>query len=591
MSKGNFFVDVSPEMQLYKILQRQSYGVGTALAEFVDNSVQAFIDKKKAITSISGQDSTLNIHIAINSNENEIVIEDNASGINRRDFQRVIKMGFDSKSGHDKESLSVYGIGMKSSAIWFSNCWIIETSALGSNERLIAEFDLNKLLDTGDEKIAVRSEPQEINNHYTKIIIKDSLRELKNQKNYFQNKIFPYLQETFFKFKFLSIIINYDGEILNTDKAFLKLPKPLVYPPVDKNSEQVNDIYKEWKMKIDFEVGGKLVTGFVMIMDTGGYHQPGIRLLRNNRVIIGTQGGDRQNKPDSLLKTANKYGAQRIYGELTLNGFRVNFMKTDFDDNLNEVYDHINTLLKGDKSTEDFIKQTNNFRKRKVKITTSFNDDQNESVKVVDQSVEDSIFQEEHVKSVEDGIKNTSQEPGISEVSDYEASDEENTINSEKDDYRNVDQAVSIDNTGGTKIKRSERLISKLNQVGSEKLKNLYNSLCTVSLVKHPTLSYVGAWSFIESLCSLLSHESGKDYKGDFQAVINGKIRHWGIDSSHKVSIRTALKDIANIGNASKHDPVFFSKNAEQLAVNFKTLEPTLLALINDILDRMNSKE
>ena len=41
----SFSVDVAPEMPLYKVLQSQSYGEETALAEFVDNAIQSFKDK------------------------------------------------------------------------------------------------------------------------------------------------------------------------------------------------------------------------------------------------------------------------------------------------------------------------------------------------------------------------------------------------------------------------------------------------------------------------------------------------------------------------------------------------------------------
>ena len=57
---STFKVDVSPEMQLYKILQRQSYGIESALAEFVDNSVQSFIDARNKAEAQSEQFKKLN---------------------------------------------------------------------------------------------------------------------------------------------------------------------------------------------------------------------------------------------------------------------------------------------------------------------------------------------------------------------------------------------------------------------------------------------------------------------------------------------------------------------------------------------------
>ena len=367
MVNDNFFVDVSPEMQLYKILQRQSYDIGTALAEFVDNSIQSFVDQNKAIKSIDGSDASLKIGIRIDTKSEQIIIEDNAGGINRENFQKAIRMGHEKGTVPNSESLSVYGIGMKSSAIWFSNKWSIETSALGSRENLKATFDLDYLLKSDRTKIKVTSESEETNKHYTKITINDCLRDLEDPNKFFEDFVLPYLQETFYKFKDVYIEIVHDDLLLQTEKAYVTEPSPLVYPPVDKNGEKTSDVPVKWRRKLDFIHAGKNVKGFVMIMDRGAYHGPGVRLLRNRRVIQGTQGGNRQNKPTVLLDTSNKYAAQRIYGEITLNEFSVNFMKTGFDENMDSLYRAIKSELSArpPEVMEDFIQQATWYRKNK----------------------------------------------------------------------------------------------------------------------------------------------------------------------------------------------------------------------------------
>ena len=291
MNLKPFEVDVSPEMQLYKILQRQSYDIGTALAEFIDNSVQSFQDRNAAIKAIEGSDPNLKVRIAILSKEKRITIEDNAGGINRENFQRAIRMGRGQSRTPSPASLSVYGIGMKSSAIWFSNRWTIETSALGSPEKLTTTFDLDQLLALGDTKIEVKTNPEEERKHYTKISIENCLRDLSDPDDQFKDSVLSYLQETFYKFEKVFVEIKHDGLILKTNDVQLTEPTPLVYPRVDKDGHKASDIEVTWKKKLDFEHDGKRVRGFVMIMGTGSYHGPGIRLLRNRRVIFGTRGG------------------------------------------------------------------------------------------------------------------------------------------------------------------------------------------------------------------------------------------------------------------------------------------------------------
>ena len=294
MTDGNFEVDVSPEMEMYLILQRQSYDIGTALAEFVDNSIQSYSDRRDEIRAIDGSDANLNVWLDVFPEKKRIVIEDNAGGIDREDFQRAIRIGYGPGTAPAPGSLSTYGIGMKSAAIWFSNRWQIETSALGSDEKLTLTFDLDQLLESGETMIEVESEPEDEDEHYTKIVIDDCLRELADSEDEFRDSVLPYLKETFYRFKNASIELAYDHLTLDSEEGEFDEPSPLTYPRVDKDGEKLCSTEITWRKKLNFTYDGKKVKGFVMIRDPGSYHGPGIRLLRNDRVIFGTRGGKRQ---------------------------------------------------------------------------------------------------------------------------------------------------------------------------------------------------------------------------------------------------------------------------------------------------------
>ncbi|WP_201342119.1 hypothetical protein [Abyssogena phaseoliformis symbiont] len=60
-----------------------------------------------------------------------------------------------------------------------------------------------------------------------------------------------------------------------------------------------------------------------------------------------------------------------------------------------------------------------------------------------------------------------------------------------------------------SKIDKSTELSKALGRVQNDKLLKLYNSLCIVSLRKHPVLMYIGAWSFLESLSTLMGKSDG----------------------------------------------------------------------------------
>ena len=517
MAKGNFEVDVSPEMGLYKILQRQSYGIGTALAEFVDNSVQSFNDRYNAIKASEGSEPSLKVRIVISSADRRIMIEDNAGGINRQNFQKAIRMGYGGQAGPDPKGLSVYGIGMKSSAIWFSNKWSIETSALGSSEKLTTSFDLDQLLNSDSSTIEVNTSPENMKEHYTKIIITDCLRALDDPDKQFENMVLPYLQETFFKFKNVFIEIVHDNLLLTTDKAYLTVPTPLIYPRVDNNAIKLSDDSFTWRKTLDFNHENKKIRGFIMIMNSGSYLSPGIRLLRNRRVIFGTRGGDRQNKPRVLLGTSNKYAAQRLYGEITLNDFPVNFMKTGFDINMESLYRAIKSQISASPPDvlEDFVQQATHYRKNKSS-------------------------------------------PGPTPKPVPKAKTK-------------VKPIVKIQG----KIPFSAELNNALADLPNAKLYRLYRSLCNVSLVNDPVLAYVGTWTLLESLATLL----GKKSTTAFNAFYNSKINGFSTGQEKK-DCRKVISQIHDIGNMNKHSGEFETMSALQLISDFTTIEKFLIHCI-----------
>ena len=525
MKNTSFKVDVSPEMQLYKILQRQSYGIDTALSEFVDNSIQSFIDKRNVIEVIEKEKTKLNIKIIVDTLKKQIIIEDNAGGINKENFQRAIKMGYGDE--HNRESLSVYGIGMKSAAVWFSNTWKIETSALGSTERLIASFDLDELLSNNEKEILVNIESEVATKHYTRIIINNSLRDL--NEDFFEDSVLAYLKETFFKFKdFVNIELEFDNLMLDTRSAFLDTPQVLIYPPVDKNGEPLpGKIAKIWRKKIDLDYAGRKVKGFIMIRHTGSYKSnPGIRLLRNRRVILGTIGGSHPNKPDILVKTSNKYSAQRIYGEITLNDFPVNFTKTGFDENLDSLYELLRNVLTGHPSnTEDnYIHQSEYYRTKKSKKAL---------VNIILPPPKKSLI----------------------------------TIHPPK----------KPSNT----IEFSNLMHDKLEELKEKRHSRLYKSLCKLSLIDHPILAYVGTWVLLESLATRL----GKESNIAFDAFYNGKIILFTKDRNKKAEYKISISDIHSKGNLNKHSSKYETIDAKQLINDFHCIEDFLIFCIDEVLN------
>ncbi len=526
---NSFKVDVSPEMTMYKWLQNQPYSVHSALSEFVDNSVQSYIDNRKSIQVIEKKNIKLKIKISIDSKKKEIIILDNASGINRKNFQKAIKMGV--SVNHKKSSLSKFGIGMKTSAVWFSSNWEIETSSLNSKEKLIFQFNLDELLEQNKTAVSVSSKIEKQKNHYTKIIIKNSKRI--ESKEYYQDMVIPHLAETFIKFKnFLSIDVEYDNEILpkkwkKKTKAYFEPSETLNYPLVNNKMESISKT-RLWKKKIELDYKGSKVKGFCVIMKKGGYEQPGIRLFRNNRVIEGTL--ITPNRPKILSGTKNKYASERIYGELHLDDFEIDFMKTKFTD-IHDLY----IILKKELQKDKFIDQVNNYRSKQDK-------------------------------------KSNKDTPSVMSV----ISNKNIIVRSEKGQEERK-KATSL---SSTKILLVNNISDKLENLTHKKLYYLYNSLCKISLVEHPYLAYIGGWAFLDCLSCYM----GKPRSTSFKSFYDSKINDW-YNKNKRNGFKNVINEIASRGNISKHDSFYELEDAKQLNKDFKTLEDFIIKCIDEIAE------
>ena len=123
-----------------------------------------------------------------------------------------------------------------------------------------------------------------------------------------------------------------------------------------------------------------------------------------------------------------------------------------------------------------------------------------------------------------------------------------------------------------------QEIADKLEQSGSQKLTNLYHSLCKVRLDDHAPLLAVGAWAFFECLAAL------DDCKTEFPGFFNGRLTSYGlVDKAAIRDIKTALDHISNHGNTTKHSQVSGHFDGQQLANDMQTLRPLIVACLDEI--------
>ena len=115
-------VSIRPGVSVLSVLRHLNYKPWFALAEFVDNAVQSYLDNKETLHKIHGNDWKLKVTIDVDTSApGRIAVRDNAAGISLNVFPRAFRPAV---IPPDRSGLSEFGMGMKSAACWFSPRWI-----------------------------------------------------------------------------------------------------------------------------------------------------------------------------------------------------------------------------------------------------------------------------------------------------------------------------------------------------------------------------------------------------------------------------------------------------------------------------------
>lgn len=355
-------VDISPEISIYNLLESYPYNLGSALSEYVDNSIQSFLDNKKRLNR-----EKINVTITVDfsdKNNKKITIEDDGAGINDMDLQRAMKPAFKP----NEQNLNEFGIGMKAASIWIGRKWSLINSQINRknpNECQKIVFNLDQLILENKGNIPI-SKGKNCCTSGVKIVIE-------NIKDFHENQIedaFLTLEENYQYFINVDKILNLhlifsENKYIPTlpDEATLR-PKALVSPKmiIKKNKPYwENDINKVWEQDVNFIFNGKTVTGFVMCRDISSHKNPGIKIFREKRLIQGTY--RKPNRPIDLLDTANKHASLRFYAELHLDGQKISNNKSQLNISEKVFY----KTLQEQEGVQEILDQAKNYKAEAVK--------------------------------------------------------------------------------------------------------------------------------------------------------------------------------------------------------------------------------
>lgn len=302
---------IGPE--IIRSYKRLSYTKWHALAEFVDNSTQSYMDNKEALDRVrerpEGPVLTVRIRYS-DSGTGSLTIEDNAMGMSEKELANALHIG---KVPEITSGRSEFGMGMKTAACWFGNNWIVRTKKLGNPEENTIYFDVERVasnvLDLQHKKIAAPKEK-----HYTVIEITDLNQRISKQ-------------DTRWTKDFLSSM--YRKDIENRILELLWNDEPLRWKcPTEGGNIHMQE-GKECKKPFAFEVNGKAVKGWIAILERGSRAQAGFSIIRRGRVIKGWPDSWRPLAIFGQYEGSNDLVNQRLIGEIELDDFDISHTKDD----------------------------------------------------------------------------------------------------------------------------------------------------------------------------------------------------------------------------------------------------------------------
>lgn len=342
-------INIRPGVSILSVLKHLNYKPWFALAEFVDNSVQSYIDHQDELKQLEGEGYKLHVKIEVDPQDNgKITIMDNAAGIYEKGYARAFRPA---SLPDDNSGLCEFGMGMKSAACWFADKFIVRTGALGETVAREVYFDINKIVRDSIEELSIKSEPKDKNIHFTTIVLSELHKPIQGKTI---GKIKEHLASIYREFFRQGILdLSFNGEPLSYEE-------PQVLNAT--HFQNPTDSAIEWKKEINFDFGrGLKVKGFAALRETASVSNAGFALFRRSRVIQGS--GDEGYRPEYIFKKSNSFTYQRLFGELHLEGFDVSHTKDGFswkDDNEEVFLELLEEHLNAD--PKPLIKQAEGYR-------------------------------------------------------------------------------------------------------------------------------------------------------------------------------------------------------------------------------------
>jgi hypothetical protein len=150
-------IDITPDKSLLPKLAFAGYTAPQAIAELVDNSLDAMVDGK-----------ALKISVKISSSE--ISVADDGTGMTKAVFEKAIVPAYSRKQG----KLGEFGLGLKTSSLSLGSEFEVISKAMGEEEEYRIVFNEEEWMSKSDGwELPLHRRKRDISKHYTVVIIRN----------------------------------------------------------------------------------------------------------------------------------------------------------------------------------------------------------------------------------------------------------------------------------------------------------------------------------------------------------------------------------------------------------------------------------
>lgn len=289
----------------YRSLPMEMYKV---FREFIDNSLQSYLDHKEELNKLPGSNKLCIVDIKWNADE--IIIRDNAWGMNKEAFGRALKANVKAPEADNPNRLSRFGLGLKTASCYASRDYIIDSCEYNSGIHYHTEMDVDFIEKNSPKTNKTVISVTDKTKHGTVIHLKNLNDRCKFSDSSFKrvNKYLGKIYDQYITEQDLQITIN-NLKVISPD------------PELYKDDEDIwngSEILTTFDNHEGFAFQGKRYrySGWIGMLDTGDTsgNDTGFSYYQAKRAITLSD------HPEELFGKKTDFRFQRVVGQIYLEG-------------------------------------------------------------------------------------------------------------------------------------------------------------------------------------------------------------------------------------------------------------------------------